>query len=98
MTAPPVLSEQSQRARAWFEALRDRIVAEFERLEDEAPAALYPGEPGRFELKPWERPAGGGGVMGMMRGRLFEKVGVHISLVHGAFSPEMAAAQPGAEA
>jgi coproporphyrinogen III oxidase len=98
MTPPPVLSENSQRARAWFGALRDRIVAEFERLEDEAPAELYPGEPGRFELKPWDRPAGGGGVMGMMRGRFFEKVGVHISLVHGAFSPEMAAAQPGAEA
>jgi coproporphyrinogen III oxidase len=96
MTEP--LSEKSLRAKAWFESLRDRIVAAFEQLEDEAPASLYPGEPGRFELKPWERPAGGGGVMGMMRGRFFEKVGVHISLVHGTFTPEMAAAQPGAEA
>jgi coproporphyrinogen III oxidase len=98
MTEPPVLSEKSLRAKAWFESLRDRITAEFERLEDEAPADLYPGEPGRFELKPWDRPTGGGGVMGMMRGRFFEKVGVHISLVHGTFTPEMAAAQPGAEA
>jgi coproporphyrinogen III oxidase len=98
MTPAPVLDEKSLRARAWFDSLRDRIVAEFERLEDEAPADLYPGEPGRFELKPWDRPAGGGGVMGFLRGRLFEKVGVHISLVHGTFTPEMAAAMPGAEA
>jgi coproporphyrinogen III oxidase len=91
------LPETSQRAKAWFESLRDRIVAEFERLEDEAPAALYPGEAGRFELKPWNRPAGGGGVMGMMRGRFFEKVGVHVSLVHGTFSPEMARNMPGGE-
>jgi coproporphyrinogen III oxidase len=97
MTQVPVLDEKSLRARAWFDSLRDRIVAEFERLEDEAPASLYPGEPGRFELKPWDRPAGGGGVMGFLRGRLFEKVGVHISLVHGTFTPEMAAAMPGAE-
>ena len=98
MTQAPVLDEKSLRARAWFDSLRDRIVAEFERLEDEAPADLYPGEPGRFELKPWDRPAGGGGVMGFLRGRFFEKVGVHISLVHGTFTPEMAASMPGADA
>jgi coproporphyrinogen III oxidase len=92
----PALPDTSQRARIWFDSLRDRIVAAFERLEDLAPAELYPGEAGRFELTPWDRPAGGGGVMGMMRGRFFEKVGVHISLVHGTFTPEMAAATPGA--
>ncbi|WP_374572900.1 oxygen-dependent coproporphyrinogen oxidase [Phenylobacterium sp.] len=97
MTDPALLESYNTRARAWFDALRDRIVAEFERLEDEAPAELYPGEPGRFELKPWTRPAGGGGVMGFMRGRFFEKVGVHISLVHGKFTPEMAATMPGAD-
>jgi coproporphyrinogen III oxidase len=91
------LPETSQRAKAWFDALRDRIVAAFERLEDEAPAELYPGEPGRFGLQPWARPAGGGGVMGLLRGRFFEKAGVHVSLVHGTFSPEMAKATPGAE-
>jgi coproporphyrinogen III oxidase len=90
--------ERQQRAKAWFDSLRDRIVAEFERLEEEAPADLYPGKPGKFELKPWDRPAGGGGVMGFMRGgRFFEKCGVHISLVHGVFSPEMAATMPGAD-
>ena len=98
MTHPPVLDEKSLRARAWFDALRDRIVAEFERIEDEAPSDLYPDEAGRFELKPWDRPAGGGGVMGFLRGRVFEKVGLHISLVHGTFTPEMAASMPGADA
>jgi coproporphyrinogen III oxidase len=91
------LDEKNTRARAWFDTLRDRIVAAFEALEDDAPPSLYPGEPGRFELKPWVREAGGGGVMGFMRGRFFEKVGVHISQVHGTFTPEMARTMPGAE-
>jgi coproporphyrinogen III oxidase len=89
--------ERTLRARAWFDSLRDRIVAAFETLEDEAPGALYPGAPGRFELKPWVREAGGGGVMGFMRGgRFFEKCGVHVSEVHGTLTPEMAASMPGA--
>ena len=91
------LDAKKARARAWFESLRDQICAEFERLEDEAPADLYPGAPGRFEKKPWSREAGGGGVMGMMHGRLFEKVGVHVSTVHGTFTPEMAKNMPGAD-
>lgn len=84
-------------ARAWFEQLRDNIMAAFEALEDEAPAMLYPGAPGRFEKAPWSRGEDeGGGVMGMMRGRLFEKVGVHTSTVFGAFSPEFAKQVKGA--
>lgn len=97
LASDPVLDERKARARAWFEALRDRICAAFEGLEDAAPAALYPGEAARFTFKPWERPEGGGGVMGMMHGRFFEKVGVHVSTVHGTFTPEFAKTMPGAE-
>ena len=92
-----LVGERSRRARAWFDELRDSMVAAFEALEDEAPEHLYPGAPGRFELKPWVREAGGGGVMGFLRGRFFEKVGLHISEVHGRFTPEMAATMPGAD-
>jgi coproporphyrinogen III oxidase len=98
MIDPAVLDTRNTRARAWFDALRDRIVAAFEQLEIDAPAELFPGEPAKFELKPWVREAGGGGVMGFLRGgRFIEKMGCHISLVHGTFTPEMAANMPGAD-
>jgi coproporphyrinogen III oxidase len=89
--------DRAGRARRWFDTLRDNLVAAFEAIEDEAPDALYPGAPGRFELEPWAREAGGGGVMGFLYGRVFEKVGLHISEVHGRFTPEMAATMPGAD-
>ncbi len=98
MIDPAVLDSRNARARAWFDTLRDRIVAAFEQLEIDAPADLFPGEPAKFELKPWVREAGGGGVMGFLRGgRFIEKMGCHISLVHGTFTPEMAASMPGAD-
>ena len=99
---PAQLEVRKIAARAWFEDLATRIIAAFEALEDRADPALYAGAAGRFVRTPWRRPLGpdgedqGGGVMGMMRGRLFEKVGVHVSTVHGALTPDFAKQVKGA--
>jgi len=100
MTPDGLPPDAKPRAQAWFETLRNDICAAFERLEDAAPATLYPGPPGRFEPAPWRRGDGaadlGGGVASTMRGRFFEKVGVHCSTVHGDFSPDFASQVKGA--
>jgi coproporphyrinogen III oxidase len=84
------------RARDWFESLRDRICAKFEAIEREA------GSAAAFDYLPWDReeegnPNPGGGVRGVMKGQVFEKVGVNVSTVHGTFAPEFARTIHGAE-
>jgi coproporphyrinogen III oxidase len=84
---------QKDEAKRWFEALRDRICAALEKIEDE----FDPGEQQRFQRKPWDREGGGGGTMAMLKGRVFEKAGVNVSTVWGEFSPEFRQQIPGAE-
>ena len=94
---PNSIEERQAHARTWFEALRDRICAAFEALEAEADPELYGPDAGRFERTPWSREGGGGGVMAVLRGRVFEKAGVHVSTVHGEFGPEFARSIKGAD-
>ena len=103
LPAEAVLQERKARAAAWFQDLQRQIIASFQAAEDEATGPFFPeaGGPGRFEKKSWTRTDhtgahGGGGTMALMRGRVFEKVGVHVSTVHGEFAPEFRGQIPGA--
>ncbi|MGQ0662512.1 MAG: oxygen-dependent coproporphyrinogen oxidase [Pseudomonadota bacterium] len=89
-----VVDDRQGRAAAWFESLSARIGVAFEAIEDEL--ARTPLAAGRFARRPWPRPGGGGGVMAILRGRVFEKVGVNVSTVFGEFGPEFRHQIPGA--
>ncbi|MEM7692854.1 MAG: oxygen-dependent coproporphyrinogen oxidase [Pseudomonadota bacterium] len=98
---PKTLDARKATARHTFETLQGDIHALFETLEAEAPAHAEAQTPGQFEKTPWARTnhdgeKGGGGVMGMIKGRLFEKAGVHVSTVHGTFAENFRAQIPGA--
>jgi coproporphyrinogen III oxidase len=107
MTTPAIsLDMQKERARGWFETLRDDLCAAFERLEADLPAGAQLGDApaGRFVRTPWTRAGhggggadGGGGVASLIRGRVFEKAGIHTSTVFGEFAPEFRRQIAGAE-
>jgi coproporphyrinogen III oxidase len=93
------MNDHQQQTQAWFEALRDRLCAAFEAIENEyAVASPKHAPPGRFERKAWAREGGGGGIMAVMRGEVFEKIGVNVSTVWGEFSAEFRDQVPGAAA
>ena len=101
----PTLEDRKKAASEWFETLQGKFILAMERLERDCAGPFFPEAPeesGRFVFSPWQRTdasgePGGGGRMALLRGRVFEKMGVHVSTVHGTFAPEFAKQIPGAE-
>ena len=92
------IEQQKEKAQNWFEELRTNICNEFESIENDVTGPYTDLDPGRFERKSWHRdddPSKGGGTMAVMKGRVFEKVGVNVSTVFGEFPPEFAKQIPG---
>jgi len=98
MTLPADIESKKQVAAAWFRSFRDQLCHSLEAVEAEVQGPHADRPAGKFEIEPWNREAGGGGEMGMLHGRVFEKAGVHISTVHGHFSEEFARQMPHTEA
>jgi len=102
MTSGISLNEKQQQAANWFKDLRDQICTAFEAIENDYDGCFNDKPAGKFEQTSWDRTNqddgahGGGGVMSVMKGRVFEKVGVNISSVHGTFTQEFAKNIPGA--
>ena len=97
------LDDHKARAESWFGSLRDQLCDAFEQVEASLPAGapLSDNPAGRFVRTPWTRAdhtgaPGGGGTMSMLKGRVFEKAGIHTSTVHGEFAPEFRSQIPGA--
>jgi len=97
MTLPGNIDAYKLQAAAWFRKVRDDLCARLEAIEVEGGTQVG-GDPGKFEIKPWTRTDGGGGEIGLLHGRVFEKAGVHISVVHGTFTEEFARQMPHTEA
>ncbi len=90
------MTTNKERAITWFSNLRDQVCSELEKIELEY-SEMKGLAPAKFIRTPWDRKSGGGGVMSVMRGNLFEKVGVNISTVFGELSPEFSKNIPGTE-
>ena len=84
----------------WFLNLRNEICQEFAKIEEEFLLnKSYKEKINKptFSKKSWDRAEGGGGEMSIMKGNVFEKVGVNISTVFGDLSPDFRDQIPGTQ-